>query len=75
MSRIEIESSLVQAVRLLTEAQQLKLLEFIKAMDWRKHQEPKNALAMFSPGFFPKEDLAEMSEAIKDCEKITPDEW
>lgn len=69
MTRIEIQSSIFQAVQQLSETQQQKLLDFINAMLGKKNSRSKNALVQFA-GYFSKEDLSQMSAAIKDCETI-----
>ncbi len=74
MTRLEIQNSIIQAIQQLTEAQQLKLLEFIHSMLGKKKPQAANALVQFA-GYFSKEDLAQMSAAIEDCEKIDTNEW
>ena len=69
MTRIDIQSSIFQAIQQLSETQQQKLLDFINAMLGKKNGSPKNALVQFG-GYFSKEDLGLMSAVIKDCETI-----
>ncbi len=74
MTRFEIQHTIIQAIQQLTETQQENLLEYINSMLMRKKPQPKNALVQFA-GYFSKEDLSQMTLAIKECEKIDTDEW
>ena len=74
MTRIEIQGSIFQAVQQLSETQQQKLLDFINAMLGKKNGNPKSVLVQFA-GYFSKDDLGQMSAAIKDCETINLNDW
>ena len=72
---MEIQDSILSAIKRLTLVQQVKLLDFINSLiEGSQESSNKNSLLKFV-GVFDKEDLKEMEDAIEDCEKIDEDEW
>jgi hypothetical protein len=73
MNEIGIQHKIIAAIQELNELQQLKLLEFIEVMNFKK-KKARSPILEFA-GMFSNEDAEEMEKAILDCEKIDEDEW
>jgi len=73
MNGIGIQNKIIAAVQELNELQQMKLLEFIEVMKFKRKK--TTSPIMDFVGLFPQEDIEEIGNAIKDCEKIDIDEW
>lgn len=70
-----VEQAILDEVRKLKPDQQQQVLDFIRRLElprgepgWRLIQDAREI-------DFPADDLAEIAEAIEDCEKIDWDEW
>lgn len=75
MKELEIQQSIVEALKRMSLFQQYKLLEFIKALQAiPKAQERQGNILQFA-GIFDSTDTAEFESALKDCEQIDYNEW
>lgn len=74
MSNIELQDFITRSISQLSLPQQLKLLDFINSLVVIKKEGKPEGLLKFA-GAFGKEDLAEMTKALDDCEQIDEDEW
>ena len=69
-----VDEQLLQTLTRLTPEQQLRVLDYARSLgDGRRGTAVKDPLRFV--GLFPPDDLAEMAEAIKDCERVDIDEW
>lgn len=74
MTAFSLDQALLQAIHRLNEQQKQHLLAFIEVMVPPKEKShPSNVLKL--AGTFPKDDLSEMAQIIKEGDKIDYDEW
>ncbi len=70
-----VEQKILDEIRKLDTGQQQQVLAYIRRLE-RPRGEPGWQLVKHAREInFPPEDLAEIAEAIKDCERIDWDEW
>lgn len=74
MSELEIQQSIIKALSRMSLVQQLKLLEFINAMQTASVTKKPKGILTFA-GTFDATDAKEFESSLRDCEQIDKDGW
>lgn len=74
MPEIEIQESIVNALRKMSLVQQYKLLDFINAMQLPASSHQASGILKFA-GIFDSSDTKEFEQALLDSSQIDHNEW